>query len=394
MNEHWKIGLITAAILIIIMLISSYKIWPEIKKEGLYRFQEGPLNKSELRLAAGETYIYEYNVTWSTLVDSEIYYSVKDHCIIIRTIVHNSTELWSNETDSFINNSFIYYSTITDSTIVDSNITNSVIINSTIVGAIVVDAEIIDDIVNFGNITFNGTTTSVVIPTPLEDLINYAPIAQLSAPLSAEVNTIVIFNGSASSDSNIPGPLSDVLVYEFDFGDGNITSGNLDSISHSYSSTGAFSISLQVTDRFGESDTESAVIGITSPTVAPSGGGGGGGGGNSCITKWNCSDWRPNLCANGTQVRNCVKQREYCYAGNKPNITRTCIVNAPTSNLAEIVAPSFKEVQLFVKALDESERGKSAMFWYSLLGILIILAIVGWLFYRNRTVKQEQLRRA
>lgn len=62
MNEHLKIGLITAAILIVIMLISSYKIWPEIKQEGLYHFQEGPLNKSELRLAAGETYVYEYNV--------------------------------------------------------------------------------------------------------------------------------------------------------------------------------------------------------------------------------------------------------------------------------------------------------------------------------------------
>ena len=35
-------------------------------------------------------------------------------------------------------------------------------------------------------------------------------------------------------------------------------------------------------------------------------------GGGSCLTNWTCSDWSP--CNNKVQIRNCIKQKAYCYA--------------------------------------------------------------------------------
>jgi hypothetical protein len=56
----WKIGVVTVLILIVLMIISANQIWPDIKKGGLYYFQEEPLVKGDLQLKAGEVYSYNY----------------------------------------------------------------------------------------------------------------------------------------------------------------------------------------------------------------------------------------------------------------------------------------------------------------------------------------------
>lgn len=63
------------------------------------------------------------------------------------------------------------------------------------------------------------------------------------------------------------------------------------------------------------------------PASSPSGGGGGGGG---CLTKWNCTEW--GGCINGSQTRNCNKEKKYCYAEKEPDKTRNCTLS--TENLA------------------------------------------------------------
>src|SRR3989344_4180060 len=37
--------------------------------------------------------------------------------------------------------------------------------------------------------------------------------------------------------------------------------------------------------------------------------------GSDCLTTWTCSDW--NSCNNGIQIRNCTKEKVYCYADLK-----------------------------------------------------------------------------
>jgi hypothetical protein len=42
----------------------------------------------------------------------------------------------------------------------------------------------------------------------------------------------------------------------------------------------------------------------------------------SCITSWVCTDWSP--CNNGQQTRSCQKDIAYCYAGQLPELSRSC----------------------------------------------------------------------
>ena len=47
-------------------------------------------------------------------------------------------------------------------------------------------------------------------------------------------------------------------------------------------------------------------------------------GGGSCLTNWSCSDW--SFCNNGMQIRNCTKEKAYCYADlkKKPVESQSC----------------------------------------------------------------------
>ena len=50
-------------------------------------------------------------------------------------------------------------------------------------------------------------------------------------------------------------------------------------------------------------------------------------GGGSCLTNWTCSNW--SFCNNGMQIRNCTKEKAYCYAdlNKKPIESQNCFVD-------------------------------------------------------------------
>jgi|SRR3989338_10791921 len=50
-------------------------------------------------------------------------------------------------------------------------------------------------------------------------------------------------------------------------------------------------------------------------------------GGGSCLTNWTCSDW--GFCNNGIQIRNCTKEKAYCYAdlNKKPIESQNCFID-------------------------------------------------------------------
>ncbi|MDP4012310.1 MAG: PKD domain-containing protein, partial [Candidatus Nanoarchaeia archaeon] len=105
-------------------------------------------------------------------------------------------------------------------------------------------------------------------------------------PNPVTINNSVSFDASSSTDQNIGTFLSDSIVsYNWDFGDGNIGSGQ--TVSHNYTSTGTFNVNLTVTDSYNESSSTSSSVTVNAPGSNPppsgggSGGGGGGGGGGS-----------------------------------------------------------------------------------------------------------------
>jgi parallel beta-helix repeat protein len=100
---------------------------------------------------------------------------------------------------------------------------------------------------NRGAIDTNVTTVTVSLNNP--------PIADAGGPYSAVVDSKITFDGSGSSD--IDGTISN---YSWDFGDG--TNGTGISPSHTYASTGKYTVTLSVTDSEGaiNSDTISVTI--------------------------------------------------------------------------------------------------------------------------------------
>lgn len=91
---------------------------------------------------------------------------------------------------------------------------------------------------------------------------NNPPIADANGPYRALVGTVVIFDGSGSSD-----PEDDPLTYDWAFGDG--TSGSGVSPTHVYAGSGNFTVTLTVGDgEFSDSSVSSAKI-FPRPPLAP-----------------------------------------------------------------------------------------------------------------------------
>jgi uncharacterized protein YjbI with pentapeptide repeats len=206
------------------------------------------------------SHIWHSNITNSNITDSTVDYADIDNSNII------------NGAD--VENSTISNSTIDDATISNSTVTNSTITNSSIFDAIVLNANITDDVLVSGNITWQGITTQG--PKNLTDAVNYPPNA-ISIPTSASGtdSVTVIFNGTTSTDPNIPGDLNDYLNYSWDF----TTDGTPDNFSNvtTYTYTSSATATLTVTDKFGKSDSTTIPITVSSGTTYyPSGGGGGG----------------------------------------------------------------------------------------------------------------------
>jgi LysM repeat protein len=96
---------------------------------------------------------------------------------------------------------------------------------------------------------------------------NTPPVAEAGDPVTGMMGkgqAHVTFDGSGSSD-----PDGVIDRYEWDFGDGN--TGNGQSVTHGYSGTGAFVVTLTVTDNCGDIGSDTVDVTITGPTPPPPG---------------------------------------------------------------------------------------------------------------------------
>ena len=94
--------------------------------------------------------------------------------------------------------------------------------------------------------------------------------------------------------------------------------------------------------------------------------------GGGCLTNWTCSDW--SFCNNGIQIRNCTKEKAYCYAdlNKKPIENQNCFVDkSGDKNNME----SGEEIS------NSPNLNKKGIVKTISLGILIIMAIFVLIFF-------------
>ena len=92
-----------------------------------------------------------------------------------------------------------------------------------------------------------GETDVWLIKVKGEGIPNKLPTASFTfSPENPSVNEEITFDASASTD-----PDGSIVSYEWDFGDGNITSTTEEKINHSYSEAGSYMVKLTVTDDDG-----------------------------------------------------------------------------------------------------------------------------------------------
>ncbi|MBD3318719.1 PKD domain-containing protein [Candidatus Woesearchaeota archaeon] len=191
----------------------------------------------------------------SNIWTSNVTYSDVDHSNITDSNINNSVIKDAVLTNVMMDNSTLMNTSLDQATVINANITNGVIYSGTINATIYYDA------------STNGSAN-------LSDIINLPPTASFTtSSTSVTTGTSVTFT-STSSDPNIGGPLNDSLTYLWRFGDGSTSSSQ--NPSHSYSSTGSYTVNLTVTDSFNSTSTSSNTV----ITVTSAGGGGGGGGGS------------------------------------------------------------------------------------------------------------------
>ena len=106
--------------------------------------------------------------------------------------------------------------------------------------------------------SLNNVDTSITInkdgTTPGQ---NTPPSADSGGPYTGITNTIMVFDGSGSTD-----PDGDPLTYLWNFGDGNV--GSAVNPSHTYTSDGTYNVTLEVTDSEGATDINSTTVMIFS----------------------------------------------------------------------------------------------------------------------------------
>ena len=108
-----------------------------------------------------------------------------------------------------------------------------------------------------GLIIQGGDYLPLVVVVP-----NQPPIANFAyTPSNPIVNETIIFNATSSYD-----PDGNITKYEWYFGDGNITNTTEEIITHSYSSTGAYTVTLTVTDKNDAMNSISKVLRVLKST--------------------------------------------------------------------------------------------------------------------------------
>ena len=116
-----------------------------------------------------------------------------------------------------------------------------------------------------GNIGYNNWSFTVTQYTgggsPPSTPTNIVPVADAGGPYTGYVNSSVIFDGSNSNDSD-----GAIVGYRWDFeSDGTYDTDYLSStsIAHNYSSIGEYTVTLEVKDDGGATDTDTATVTIT-----------------------------------------------------------------------------------------------------------------------------------
>lgn len=85
--------------------------------------------------------------------------------------------------------------------------------------------------------------------------VNNPPVANAGSDQTAEVGSTLSFDGGSSTDDGL------ITSYAWTFGDGGSANGV--NVSHTYNSTGTFTITLTVTDNGGLTDSDTASVQIT-----------------------------------------------------------------------------------------------------------------------------------
>ncbi len=88
------------------------------------------------------------------------------------------------------------------------------------------------------------------------------PVADAGPDQNGIVSQVLTFDGSNSND-----PDGTIVNYVWDFGDGNTDTGNI--VTHSYSNTGVYTVTLTVTDNNGLMDSDTAIMDITTGLISP-----------------------------------------------------------------------------------------------------------------------------
>jgi len=111
------------------------------------------------------------------------------------------------------------------------------------------------DLDGVNDVFFNTYSGLYVVKTTDGSPVNQIPAASFTfTPSSPSTNDVINFNASASSD-----PDGSIVSYDWDFGDGNTTSGI--SPQHQYTNNGTYNVTLTVTDN--DSATNDATIAVT-----------------------------------------------------------------------------------------------------------------------------------
>jgi len=111
---------------------------------------------------------------------------------------------------------------------------------------------------NFANAVARSLDIRLVPPGVLLPP-NGAPLASFSFSAPTEQGTAILFDGSASADSD-----GTVVSYAWDFGDG--TTGTGVRVHHTYSRAATFSVILTVTDNRGQQGTTTRQVSVTATT--------------------------------------------------------------------------------------------------------------------------------
>lgn len=107
----------------------------------------------------------------------------------------------------------------------------------------------------------SNSTTWVITITQVEPELPPPPVAVIIAPLSANTVVLVTFDGTASvSDAGI-------ASYQWDMGDGVQLEGGV--VDHTFTAPGNFTITLTVTDAYGQTGTTTWDIMIYAAVEAP-----------------------------------------------------------------------------------------------------------------------------